>query len=278
MLCVVMLGRNDGYGYLLEERTTYSLNGWSRVLAPDDEIIFVDFNSEQETLPEKIRANLLPSTKRHLRVFRIGPEVIPPIEEKWGDKARLPMLEEVSRNLAIRQTRQPWVCSTNSDIVPLRVYPVLRQLHRDRFYISCPAMVGRSFWPPCEGDARALSALQMSGSPKTDDPRICWRKVGDFQLTGREAWCDVRGFEEAMNFRWGGSDANLCVKMAKLFDSNPYDLSQLLPIFHLNHSTRAEHRIVQAEHNDWGMWVAKFSGSLNGEDWGVMDFQEVSLA
>ena len=57
MLSVVVYGRNDSHGYNLHKRVALSLNCIAHVLDdPDDEIVFVDYNTppEMPTFPEAI--------------------------------------------------------------------------------------------------------------------------------------------------------------------------------------------------------------------------------
>ena len=61
MLSVVLYGRNDSHGYNLHKRAAISLNAIAEMLTdPDDEILFVDYNTPDElpTFPEAIADTL----------------------------------------------------------------------------------------------------------------------------------------------------------------------------------------------------------------------------
>ena len=56
MISVILYGRNDAHGYNLHRRAALSLNCIAEVLTdPDDEIIFVDYNTPDE-LPTFVEA------------------------------------------------------------------------------------------------------------------------------------------------------------------------------------------------------------------------------
>ena len=56
MISVILYGRNDAHGYNLHRRAALSLNCLAEVLTdPDDEIIFVDYNTPDE-LPTFVEA------------------------------------------------------------------------------------------------------------------------------------------------------------------------------------------------------------------------------
>ena len=58
MISIVLYGRNDNYGYNLHKRAALSLNCMAEVLTdPDDEILFVDYNTDDDfpTFPRRYR-------------------------------------------------------------------------------------------------------------------------------------------------------------------------------------------------------------------------------
>src|SRR4051812_43646200 len=103
MISIVVYGRNDSYGYNLAKRGTMSLNSLAAVLTdPDDEILFVDYNSPEDfpTFPEAIADTLTEQTKRRLRIFRVRPAHHAP----FATRTHLQTIESVARNVAIRRS------------------------------------------------------------------------------------------------------------------------------------------------------------------------------
>ena len=266
MLSVVMPGRNDQYGYKNPERTQFCLNSWGRVLVPEDEILFVDFASPNGDLPSQLA--LSPETRSLLRVIKVNTDRIQQEELRWGDKAQVSLLEPQARNIGIRAAKHPWVLSTNSDIVPLTIYPFLNFLDPKQWYLSQPFLAEEAVWEVCGEKVPLLASQVRSLTQNNQDPNIPHGKVGDFQLATRRQWEAIRGFEEKMGFLWGHSDSNVCIKLARLYGP-PQVISPLLPIIHLNHNSSGSNW-HDSPHNDWPTWVTNFKETLNGDDWGVL--------
>ena len=71
MISVIVYGRNDAHGYNLHRRAALSLNCIAEVLTdPDDEIIFVDYNTPDE-LPTFVEALADTLTDRCLGLLRV---------------------------------------------------------------------------------------------------------------------------------------------------------------------------------------------------------------
>src|ERR1700681_1884076 len=103
MLSVIVYGRNDAHGYNLHKRAAISLNCIAEVLSdPDDEIIFVDYNTPNDlpTFIEAIYDTLNPKAKALLRVFRVRPEM----HARLVPRTHLLALEPQSRNIGIRRS------------------------------------------------------------------------------------------------------------------------------------------------------------------------------
>jgi hypothetical protein len=74
MIFAILYGRNDAHGYNLHKRAAISLNCIAEMLsAPDDEILFVDYNTPNDlpTFIEAIYDTLTPKANSLLRVFRV---------------------------------------------------------------------------------------------------------------------------------------------------------------------------------------------------------------
>src|SRR6476661_427614 len=117
MISVIVYGRNDHYGYNLHKRAAISLNCLSEVLTPEDELIFIDYNSADElpTFPEAIADTLTPRARHLLRIFRVRPK----IHARYAASTNLPVVEPIARNVGIRRSNPDnrWILSTNADDV-----------------------------------------------------------------------------------------------------------------------------------------------------------------
>ena len=120
MISVVVYGRNDHHGYNLHKRAAISLNCLAEVLRdPDDELIFVDYNSPDDTptFPEAIADTLTAYARSKLRILRVRGR----IHRRFADRTDLPVVEAVARNIGVRRSNAAnrWILSTNTDIVLL---------------------------------------------------------------------------------------------------------------------------------------------------------------
>src|SRR5579862_7822390 len=100
MISVLLYGRNDAHGYNLHRRAALSLNCIAEALTdPDDEIIFVDYNTPDElpTFIEAIADTLTERCRGLLRVLRVRAEVH---TERYASLTHLPVNEPVARNAA----------------------------------------------------------------------------------------------------------------------------------------------------------------------------------
>src|ERR1017187_1956491 len=118
MIFAILYGRNDAHGYTLHKRAAISLNCIAEMLsAPDDEILFVDYNTPNDlpTFIEAIYDTLTPKAKSLLRVFRVRPE----LHRRMVARTHLAALEPHSRNIGIRRSNPAnrWVLFTNTDMV-----------------------------------------------------------------------------------------------------------------------------------------------------------------
>src|SRR5690349_17989943 len=102
MLSIVLYGRNDSYGYNLHKRAALGLNCMAELLdEPDDEILFVDYNTPDDfpTFPEAIADTLTEKVHKRLRVLRVRPT----LHRRYHSRSHLQALEPVARNVAIRR-------------------------------------------------------------------------------------------------------------------------------------------------------------------------------
>jgi hypothetical protein len=261
MLSVVMAGRNDGYGYAPEARATHSINLYADALKGEgDEIIFVDDNSEEKTLPEVIWWELTEKARKMLRVLRITPDT------HHRMRVRIPMAEYHAKNVGIRQAQNQWIMATNTDDFPIWNYAIFKQL-RPGFYTT-PSVIRIPVvdWTPCENRHDIWNVAQQIHE------RGIW-KPGDFQLGDVGSWDRVRGYDEDL-LDWGYNDSLLCQKAEFTF------LPQnVLKIYHLEHKTaKAPARGWQhVKNHEQIPGLHKRTQTTNGPDWGTWDFEELRL-
>src|SRR4051795_4883902 len=98
MISMIVYGRNDSHGYNLHRRVALSLNCLAQVLTdPDDEIIFVDYNTPDE-LPTFIEALSDTLTDRCLELLRVIPIPAAIHRERFASRTHLAVAEPVARN------------------------------------------------------------------------------------------------------------------------------------------------------------------------------------
>ena len=134
LLSIILYGRNDSHGYNLHKRAATSFNALAEVMSdPDDEILFVDYNTPDDhpTFPEAIHDTLTDKAKKVMRILRLRPDQ----HVRHRLKTHLPVLEPQSRNVALRRSnpRNRWILYTNTDmlLVPRRETKSLTDIFRD---------------------------------------------------------------------------------------------------------------------------------------------------
>jgi len=247
MISVITYGRNDGHGYNLAKRAALSFNCLAELLQdPDDEIIFVDCNSEDDyaSFPESIADTLTPKARSLVRTFRVRRTLYK--ERSRG--SRLPVLESFSRNVALRRAnpRNRWVLSTNPDMlfVP-RNGPTLNAVFKDLpdGYYSTPRYeLPESLWEsfdrsdPCSvmsemrsrgGDARLHLAVRS-------DPWNGYDAPGDFQLVPVRDAIAIGGFHEGMVRGWH-VDSNFTKRLSLVYKRPANLLHDQLYAYHMMH-------------------------------------------
>lgn len=249
-LAVVVYGRNDGHGYNLHRRVASSLNAYAAVLRDQDEILFVDCNSDDlfPTFPQAISDTLTPRARELLRVFRIRPGAY----RRLCPAARLHVHEPFCRNVAIRRASPhvDWILSTNTDIVPdllhgTTVDDLLRDLDPQRLHVAPRLEIPEILWETLDrrDPAGILEAIRhhvgksglgvvvhAAGVPVHDGP-------GDFQLFHRSLAERLAGFDESITGGWH-VDGNFCARAALASGGNR-SLSHAVLAHHLDHNRMA---------------------------------------
>ena len=212
MISVLLYGRNDAHGYNLHRRAALSLNCIAEVLTdPDDEIIFVDYNTPDElpTFIEAISDTLTDRCLALLRVLRVPAAIH---RQELAAQTHVPAIEPVARNAGVRRANPSnrWLLSTNTDMVLLPL--VDRSLSEicadlpDGFYELPRFELPEWLWErlPRSDPRVALAEVERLGPKlRLDEPTLSheWIRFdapGDFQLILRDDFFSVDGFNEEM--------------------------------------------------------------------------------
>ena len=295
MISVIVYGRNDSHGYNLHRRAALSLNCIAEVLTdPDDEIIFVDYNTPDElpTFVEALADTLTDRCLELLRVLRVPASLH---TERFGARTHLAASEPVARNAAVRRANPSnrWLLSTNTDmiLVPLlgeSLSEVCGDL-ADGFYglprFELPEWVWERL--PRANPERALAEVERLGpalhldEPTLSDEWIRFDAPGDFQLVLRDDFFAIDGFDEEMLLGWH-VDSNLSRRLL-LHRGSIETLEGSIAGYHCNHS-----RIPTVYHgaekvaNDLDRFFVSVEGAAlqaQRRTWGLADaaLEEVPL-
>lgn len=248
---MILYGRNDAHGYNLHKRAAISLNALAEVLDdPDDEIIFVDYNTPDElpTFLETIADTLTERAKRYIRIIRVRPE----FHRQYGHITHLVALESQSRNIAIRRANPAnrWILSTNTDMifVPENRGDTLSSIVShlsDGFYHLPRFEVPEGFWER----SNRLDPQGIIEQMRTSGTRYHLNEVvyggfdnvyeapGDFQLFLRDDLERIGGFDETMLKGWH-VDTNMARRM-KLLRGKVDTLFPQLYGYHCGHTRQA---------------------------------------
>ena len=248
MISVIVYGRNDNHGYNLPRRAALSLNCIAHVLSEEDEILFVDYNTPDDlpTFPEAISDTLTPWTRKRLRVLRVRPRD----HAAAAAATRLPVVEPIARNVALRRSRPSrWILSTNTDMLfipngAMLLQGLLADLE-DGFYQLPRFELPEGLWESLDRSdpARALETLAGWRARLPLDERVyadghtLFDGPGDFQLFLRDDLFAIDGFDERMVHGWH-VDANIARRMA-LRGRSAQSLEHLLAGYHCDHTRQA---------------------------------------
>lgn len=293
MLSVILYGRNDTHGNNYHKRLAISINCIAEMLSlAGDEIFFVDYNSPEAgpTVIESVQDTLTDKAKSVLRVLRVRSSV------HRGRKSRLPLMEPLARNIAIRRMnpKNRWVLSTNPDMifVPRGTGKTLSEIAAalpDGFYGLPRFELPENFWDlhlnrlkpqdnidflRREGELLRLNTIvRREGFLLFDNP-------GDFQLMLREDIVRIQGFHEEMTAGWH-VDSNLCKRMSLI--QKFFSLEEQLWGYHCNHALKPS--VLSSKYlseNDWGTFVEKVETPFvpaQEKNWGLPEenIEEISL-
>jgi hypothetical protein len=294
LISIILYGRNDNYGYNLHKRAVISLNCMAEVLEdPDDEIIFVDYNTPDDfpTFPEAVYDNLTEKARSCVRVLRVREE----IHRRYKGKTHLATIEPLARNVGLRRSnpKNRWILATNTDLIfaPTNgqsLTEIARALP-DGFYGAPRIEVPETLWETLDrrDPTGCIDAVKSWGSRfhlnefvyGHDD--IHFDAPGDFQLMLRSDLFANDGFDEAMLSGWH-IDYNISKRLRMIYDKVG-DLSESIVGYHCDHT-----RQVTPMHKHGGVEnsVEVFIDSLTRPDipgqrdsWGCANdpIEEVSL-
>jgi hypothetical protein len=254
---------------------------------PQDEILFVDYNSADElpTIVEAVQDTLTDRAKDLLRILRIRPVH----HQRYSGMTSLPLLESVARNAAIRRSNpaNKWILSTNNDMIFVPVNPqesltsIVSRLS-DGFYTLPRFELPERFWEQVlersrpeknicflreQGSGLHLNmVVRLEGFLKYDNP-------GDFQLMLRKDIFQVCGFDERMLKKWH-IDSNLCKRMSLLYGVQPQQgIEEQVMGFHCNHTLKESTSYHLRTENDWNVFVNNpaITAVLPKQNWGLLN-------
>jgi hypothetical protein len=263
-VAAIITSRNDNYGDHLIQRATLSL---INLIERYDEVVYVDWNSENRSLIEEIRHNL-PKTKK-LKHILVTPNDVKKLNEIYST---IQIVEVVGRNIGIRFAESEFVVSTNIDIIAER--PNLSILDKNTLYVGSRRDVpvheyllvndAKNF-----GDRLIQNYSNYLAKPDANRPEDIgdsWSLVvccGDYQLAHKDLWFKMRGFEESMIYR-NFADSNLMKKGAIYGNISKIDL----PIFHMNHGGHGDSTGGVTISNNKDQYIKDFEKTTNSENWG----------
>lgn len=293
MLSVLIYGRNDAYGGTAQRRSALSINALAEMLADDDEIVFVDYNTDDHklTFAEAIADTLTTRAQRLVRVVRVRPHH----HAQLSLPGALPVVESIARNIGLRHTNPAnrWVLSTNPDIILLPpaagLHALLRELD-DGYYAAPRFELPRMLWQRLPRQdpaavqtavARFAAALHLDEEVRHYLPAVGFDAPGDFQLVLRGDLMAVGGFDERMQRPWH-VDANLMARLGLQYGA-PGSLAGKLRIYHCEHTadTMAKHSAGRSE-DCFETFVSNVQSGLANAGWAWggkgLKFEEFALA
>lgn len=235
-LGAVVLGRNDGYGGNLIQRSSYCLNS---LISTFDEVIYIDWGVVNgKSLPEEIKDNLIHNNK--LKVFKISPEEVNQFTN--NDPYAQVCNEVLSRNIGIRHSESDFIVSTAiDDICPTRDW-LGTLTDKDIFYIGSKKRIQLADIEKLGSYKDIIQVQNALGLMPVPPPHYSgayigdiWSIVdscGDFQFASKELWFEVKGFEEFLLYR-GFYDSNVQKKV--VLSGKKVELRNELPVYHIEH-------------------------------------------
>jgi hypothetical protein len=276
-ISAVIVSRNDNYGGHLNERATYCFNS---AIDTYDEVIYVDWNSPTHSLLYDIKDNI--KFKGNFKHFVITPEIASLLTN--NDPNAQKCCEVLARNIGLRRATGDWLISTNIDIIhPKRdeLENILSNIDPKTLYT-----VGRRnmSWDMIKNyhngeiifdkwkDLREYHINNSSGSFHLadlvkGDPYSLIACCGDYQVTTKEIWDTIRGFEEDLIYSLY-TDTNIHKKAVK----HGFNIKALYEpaLFHIEHGKGGGGFLdgINKLVNDPYRAIVNQEKTLNTESWG----------
>lgn len=281
-LSIILTGRNDGYGSDFVGRFLRTVSFNHRQLAARDvphEFVLVEWAPpvDRPLLTDIVRERLPEIDAGIVRTITVDPRY----QDALSLNPNLAYLEYMAKNVGIRRTAAPFVLATNCDIYLGRV--VLDVLVRRAL---SPGVVYRAArydlklgLDESRVDWDALEDLANFATPPKDiRPPLYGPGTGDFILTDKTTWEELRGFNEVYRGGRVGLDRNFIVK-ARSAGVPIEDVGG--PVYHVNHP--GSHRLVaQSQQGESAPKASALRLSprdavyLNPTGWGLGDAPEVA--
>jgi len=279
-ISAVIVSRNDGYGGHLNERATYCFNS---AIDTYDEVIYVDWNSPTHSLLYDIKDNI--QFKGNFKHIIISSEIAS-ILTNYDPNAQK-CCEALGRNIGLRRATGDWVISTNIDIIhPKRdqLENIINQSDSNTFYTVSRRHTDWDIIKKFhEGEIpfnewKSLREYLISNSEERyfeektiegDDYSLI-NCCGDFQMTSKKIWNEIRGFEEDLIYSLY-TDTNVQKKAVM----HGFNLKALYnpALFHIDHGKGGGGFLtgVNKTTNDFYRAIINQKKTENLETWGFND-------
>jgi hypothetical protein len=257
-IAAVVVGRNDDYMSDFRERLHATIEWNMRYLI--DEVVFVEWNppADRELLSYEL-------TKRFhaLRAYVVPPE----LHNAACENANVKLLEYHAKNVGIRRATAPWIMATNADAaLGLDAVNTLLNSQLDSKVVWTAERIDI----PWREDAQQHIGLVGSLRYRRINPYV-QLGTGEFCLTSRELWHEIRGYDELMVRHRFGCDVRGTAQMLQ----HGATIRKAGTVLHLTHPTSCTEG-VQPHHGE----AANIEGLpyYNPDDWGLGNCREVELA
>jgi len=234
----VITGRNDDYGENLVERTQYSL--WS-MLDSLDEVIFIDWNTEDRKVPLPEILDL-PKTKK-FSYITVSPDWI--AKNTPNTEEQQVVCEVFARNIGLRRLKTDYFISTNLDII----CPTREQIEKYKPDFASMVTVPKrtvSLYPLRDAaNYRDVDTVRkmlndiLPDYPQQPPCKVCEGDeyslvsgCGDWELAHRDVWYKIKGFEESL-YKRGYADTNV-LRKAFFFEYRIY-YEPAIQVWHIGH-------------------------------------------
>jgi FkbM family methyltransferase len=280
---VVVFGRNDGY----KEKERFAIH-LTTMLETFDEVIYVDWNSPTHSFLYDV-LDMIPKTGR-LKHIVIPPEYALMMSNN-DDKAQI-CNSVLSFNLGLRRTDAEWIVLATTDIIPPTketLYNFISKANKHSFYTFSrrdieydDVITNKDNLDEYRKNLdQTTEARYFPAQVTPNDKYSIFNCCGDFQLTTKNIWYKMRGYEEPMLYACF-VDTNAQKKAVLYgFDLVPiYDV----PLYHMSHKGMGNDGSSPSKqyYNDAWQWVEYFDKreelghimySYNADTWGYSNVE-----